>query len=222
MLEHEVALSGKKKADTILAKKLLYIMRSYIPIDTGNMTNNAIYYQRRPNGFAIVFDERFAPYMRYVNEGLAPYNKLSPKQRMNMNFVERAILAGAVELQGRSDNRARQINITTLNRVNLKPAFSLDLDSDSTTTQQIDNILDVAKSEKEKENADILKKYLMRNKIDLSNLNFMKHEMITKAGNENATEVSSYVGMARALARFKYSISSYSIIDADNEESGEE
>lgn len=213
----ENTLKGKKQATTTLAKKLLYIMRSYIPIDTGNMTNNAVYYQRRPNGFAIVFDEKYAPYMKSVNEGRKGI--MSSKQLKNINFVERSLLAGVVELSGGSDDKARRINKQALGKVNLKPAFKPGFSPDKgISNEEIEDILSQHQNRSETANAKEIREDLMKKKIDLSNLNFMKHEVINKPGNENATRVNSYLGMARALARWQKSIGAYSYINAESEE----
>ena len=74
-----------------LEKTLLNIARKSCPKDTHNMAENAIYSVKIKNGFMIVWDDKFAYYLPYVNEGINPLFPNSEKVKRNKGFVDRSI-----------------------------------------------------------------------------------------------------------------------------------
>ena len=81
---------GKTQIEN-LKKSLLYIARNICPKDTKNMAENAIYAKNTHNGFSIIWDNRFAYYMPYVDKGINPLYPNSPKVKANKDFVARSI-----------------------------------------------------------------------------------------------------------------------------------
>lgn len=135
--------SSSKKITTkdfqSLERVLLNIARSSCPYDTGNMAGNAIYSIKTKNGFKIVWDQKFAYYLGYVNEGLHPINPISPKVIYNKGFVDRSIgiMSGYTfnflgmktysKTFGRENNKnfIKMRNMDTPNAKNLGPLFLL-------------------------------------------------------------------------------------------------
>lgn len=109
---------GFKKMNE-LKHTLIASARSWCPVDTGNMRENAIYVVNTPTGFKIVWDDKFAFYMPDVNEGR---NKLYPNSirvKQNKGFVDRGIGAcfvalnavcsyGKLEFQPMRDGRSKR------------------------------------------------------------------------------------------------------------------
>lgn len=72
-----------------LSSAMVVAARSQVPVDTGNMRDNAVYViDRGARGFSIVWNPSFAYYMEYVDKGTDP---LTPKKRANINFVKRGV-----------------------------------------------------------------------------------------------------------------------------------
>ena len=81
----------KKKDINRIKKTALLIARKACPKDTHNMALNAIYAINTQDGFAIVWDEKFAYYLPYVNEGINPLFPNSEKVKANKGFVDRGL-----------------------------------------------------------------------------------------------------------------------------------
>lgn len=79
-----------------LRTNLTRIARSTAPVDTGNLKKNGIYSMQTPKGFRIVWDERFAYYIPYVDNGTVPFD--SPKIQANKGFVQRGIVSVLYEI----------------------------------------------------------------------------------------------------------------------------
>lgn len=73
-----------------LKNQMILMARNYCPRDTSNMAENAIYVVNTSDGFKIVWNDKFANYMPYVNEGKHPFSQ-SPRILANKQFVERGI-----------------------------------------------------------------------------------------------------------------------------------
>lgn len=93
----EVLFADKDRRIKSLRRDLLYTMRQYMPVDTGNLKRNAVYSIITQFGFMIVFDTRFASYLPIVNEGRQ--NNMSPKMKANVGCVNRALLAGSIQVK---------------------------------------------------------------------------------------------------------------------------
>lgn len=72
-------------------KSLLKIARDNCPKDTTNMAENAIYAISNQFGFSIIWDDKFAYYLPYVDKGINPINPNSAKVKANKGFVARSI-----------------------------------------------------------------------------------------------------------------------------------
>lgn len=81
----------KKKDINRIKKTALLIARKACPKDTHNMALNAIYAINTKDGFAIVWDERFAYYLPYVDKGINPLFPNSSKVKANKGFVDRGL-----------------------------------------------------------------------------------------------------------------------------------
>lgn len=73
-----------------VAKTCLYIARDMCPKDTTNMANNAIYIVNKPKKVSIVWDEAYAYYLPYVNEGKNIHSN-SQKVQQNKGFMDRSM-----------------------------------------------------------------------------------------------------------------------------------
>ena len=216
-------LKGTKRKYTSLVREMLFVMRSYIPIDTGNMSNNAVYYQRRPNGFAIVFDEKYAPYMKIVNEGL--YKNQTPKITQNKGFVDRAILAGAsIIVSKREPFRFKKYakQQQAIRETPLGPAF-VDVKSLQDRETIAKALYSTTGDYSEKEIKEQIEINAAFDNLDLYNLKLMTHKVIQDNMEANAKPLHSVNGMVRALARFKNAINvNLSKQNNEQEESEEE
>lgn len=65
--------------------------RRNTPVDTGNLQQNAVYSIATKDGFKIVWDEKNAYYLPYVNEGINVLHTNSAKVLMNKDFVLRGM-----------------------------------------------------------------------------------------------------------------------------------
>lgn len=89
---YDLYTENLKKRDIHKIKKTaLFIARKGCPKDTFNMALNAIYAINTRGGFAIVWDERFAYYLPYVDKGINPLVPNSSKVKANKGFVKRSI-----------------------------------------------------------------------------------------------------------------------------------
>lgn len=87
-----------------LKNAMVLACRSQIPVDTGNMQLNAVYAISTRTGFKIVFDQRHAYYLPYVDMGINPLTINSKKVKANKGCVCRAIMAGILELNHFREN----------------------------------------------------------------------------------------------------------------------
>lgn len=74
-----------------LRAQCLKAARMQAPKDTGNMRYNAIYSMATKNGFKIVWDDSFAYYLPFVNEGKGRNKVMTNKQKRNYHFVDKGI-----------------------------------------------------------------------------------------------------------------------------------
>ncbi len=81
----------KKKDINRIKKTALFIARKGCPKDSHNMALNAIYAINTKDGFAIVWDDRYAYYLPYVDKGINPLFPNSAKVKANKGFVDRSL-----------------------------------------------------------------------------------------------------------------------------------
>lgn len=88
---HDLGLKHQSIKIIRLRTKMTEVARANIPVDTGNMQNNAVYTIAKSDGFSLVFDQRFAYYLPIVNEGIYPLFPESIKVQANKGCVDRAM-----------------------------------------------------------------------------------------------------------------------------------
>lgn len=93
LTENMYTVNLKKRDLKKIKKTALLIARKACPKDSHNMALNAIYAMNTVNGFAIVWDERFAYYLPYVDKGINPLFPNSEKVKANKGFATRGLAA---------------------------------------------------------------------------------------------------------------------------------
>ena len=92
-----LGIASQRKDILTLRATCLKIARREAPMDTGNLRKNAIYSVATKRGFKIVWDERFAYYLAFVDQGKTKHNTNNPNKKpskkvsRNAGFVERSI-----------------------------------------------------------------------------------------------------------------------------------
>lgn len=105
--------------------------REQVPVKTANLQQNAVYSIATKNGFKIVWDERYAFYLKFVNEGISGIAPNSPKVLANKGFVERGIGAAFDAIQNSFLNYKKPEKHSTKNKVSKTlPLFLTKVDND--------------------------------------------------------------------------------------------